>query len=103
LLIFFYALLLFPFVSFCLGHLDDSLKVMVQKNIRQYTIVFAQGFLPMKKVNIKKPFSWTNCEELDKLASLNKRINQGLTLESLRNDFEKVGELIKKDERLLDA
>ena len=60
---------------------------MTCKTIRHYTIVFAARVLPMKRVRKKKPFSWENCEVLDKLASLNRKINEGVTLQSLRNDF----------------
>ena len=41
----------------------------------------------MRKKNKKKIFSWENCEELNRLADLNRKINQGMTLTSLRNDF----------------
>jgi len=60
-------------------HRDDSLEVMVQKTIKHYTVVFNYNALPMRKVVQKKPFSWTNCEELDRLARLNKKIKSILT------------------------
>jgi hypothetical protein len=66
---------------------SDSLNVVVNKTIRHYTIIFAQGYLPTRKINKKKPFSWENDAELDKLASLNKKITEGVTLETLRKDF----------------
>jgi len=65
----------------------DTPYYMMQKTVRHYTVVFAAGVLPMKRLRKKKPFSWENCEVLDKLASLNKKINEGVTLQSLRNDF----------------
>ena len=65
----------------------DTPYYMVQKTVRHYTVVFAAGVLPMKRLRKKKPFSWENCEELNKLASLNRKINEGVTLGSLRNDF----------------
>jgi hypothetical protein len=65
----------------------DSLEVAVLKSARQYIIVFTQGLLPMRKTNKKKPFAWTNDAELDRLSELNKKINAGATLDSLRNDF----------------
>jgi len=65
----------------------DSPQVMTYKTIRHYTVVFAAGVLPMRKLKKKKPFTWENCEVLDRLASLNKKINDGVTLQSLRRDF----------------
>jgi hypothetical protein len=62
----------------------DSPEAITRKTIRQYTIIFAKGMLPMRKINKLKPFAWTNCENLDRLASLNKKINAGATPESLR-------------------
>jgi hypothetical protein len=66
---------------------QDSLDVVLLKTVRRYTIVFVQGSLPMRKTNKKKPFEWTNDAELDRLASLNKKINAGANLDSLRNEF----------------
>jgi len=68
----------------------DSTEVMTYKTVRHYTVVFVAGVLPMRKVKKKKPFTWENCEVLDRLASLNKKINKGVTLGSLRNDFAKL-------------
>jgi hypothetical protein len=65
----------------------DSPEVMTLKTIRHYTVVFAAGHLPVRKVKKKLLFSWENCEELNKLAEINRKINNGVTLESLRNDF----------------
>jgi len=65
----------------------DKLEVMANKTIKHYTIVFVQGVLPVRKKNKKKPFSWTNDAELDRLSELNKKINAGATLENLRKDF----------------
>ena len=43
----------------------------------------------MCKRDVHKPFAWTNDAELDKILLLNKKINDGETLESMRRDFEK--------------
>ena len=43
----------------------------------------------MRKRETRKPFAWTNDSELDKITALNKKINEGATLESLRRDFER--------------
>lgn len=52
-----------------------------------YTVSFAKGGLPMRRRDQQKPFAWTNDSELDSLLALNKRINEGATLETLRADF----------------
>jgi hypothetical protein len=70
----------------------DSLEAMTYKTIRHYTMVFAAGVLPVHRIHKKKFFSWENCETLNRLTELNKRINSGTTLASLRNEF---GELEK--------
>jgi hypothetical protein len=65
----------------------DTLGVSMLKTVRHYTVVFAQGVLPVRKLHPKKPFTWTNDAELDKLSALNRKINAGATLDSLRNEF----------------
>jgi hypothetical protein len=65
----------------------DTLTYSLHKTVRQYTLVFAHGVLPVRKKNKKKPFEWTNCAELDRLADLNRRINSGTTIAGLRNKF----------------
>jgi hypothetical protein len=65
----------------------DSLETMTYKTIRHYTVVFAAGVLPVRKIKKKKPFCWENCEELNRLAELNQKINAGVTLTTLRNEF----------------
>ena len=80
----------------------DSLEHNTLITVKQYTIIFARGFLPMRKVNQKKPFAWTNCEELDRLTSLNKRINEGTTLESLRNEFANLEKSVSVNEDKLE-
>ena len=79
----------------------DSPTCMVQKTIQHYTVVFAAGVLPMKKRNKKKIFCWENCEELNKLAELNRRINSGLSLKSLRNDFARLKKSVEELEGTL--
>ena len=81
----------------------DSLYVMTYKTIRHYTITFAAGVLPMKRIRKKKPFSWENCAELNRLAELNKRINAGATLTTLRNEFAALEKSVaEKEARLLE-
>ena len=66
----------------------DSPDILVLRTIRFYTVAFSDGALPMKKRNKKMPFSWSNDIELDKLTALNKKINSGATLDTLRVEFE---------------
>lgn len=66
-----------------------SPKLISVSTIRLYTIAVSNGALPLRKRDKQKPFSWKNDSELDKLLLLNQKINNGATLESLREDFEK--------------
>ena len=65
----------------------DTLTLMLHKTVRQYTVVFAHGVLPVRKKNKRKPFCWENDAELDRLAELNKKINSGATIAGLRSEF----------------
>ena len=51
----------------------------------------------MRKREQQKPYAWTNDAELDRLLLLNRKINEGATIETLRRDFsvqeQKVSEL----------
>lgn len=62
-------------------------NAIVLRTMQFYTISFAKGGLPMCRRDQKKPFAWTNDTELDSLLSLNKRINDGASLDSLHTDF----------------
>ena len=59
----------------------------VLRTMQFYTITFIKGALPMRRRDAQKPYAWTNDAELDSLLALNKRINDGASLESLRTDF----------------
>jgi hypothetical protein len=65
---------------------QNILAVTGLKTVRQYTLVFARDVLPVRRKNPKKPFSWTNDAELEKISALNKKLN-GVTLDGLRNEF----------------
>ena len=56
--------------------------------IRSYTVTFKKGLLPCHKKNKQLPFSWSNDAELDKLLTLNKKINEGATTQSMKEEFE---------------
>lgn len=62
-------------------------NAVVLRTMQFYTISFSKGGLPMRRRDQKKPFAWTNDAELDSLLSLNKRINDGASLDSLHIDF----------------
>ena len=72
----------------------DQPDIIVMRTISFYTIAFKNGALPMRKRETQKPFSWTNDSELDKITALNKKINEGATLESLRRDFERQEKIV---------
>lgn len=67
----------------------DTPKAITLQTIRFYTITFAKGALPMRKRDVHKPFAWTNDAELDKILLLNKKINEGATIDSFRSNFKK--------------
>ena len=56
--------------------------------IRFYTVTFKNGLLPCHKKIKHQPFSWTNDEELDRLLLLNRKINAGETIESMKKELE---------------
>ena len=66
---------------------QNTPKLVILRTIRFYTESFAKNALPMRKRNLKKPFSWKNDAELDRLLSLIQKINEGATLDSLRREF----------------
>jgi len=64
--------------SFTLGKLSAG-KANIEHN--------KGGKLPARKTKPKMPFTFVNDVELDRLASLNKKINEGVSIVSLRNDL----------------
>jgi hypothetical protein len=67
---------------------SENFSVIIFKTARQYTKVFGQNLLPLKKKNPQKYFSWTNDSELEKIFDLNRKLNGGaVTLESLKFNF----------------
>ena len=79
-------------------------NLRVLEMMRRYTILFSDGHFPVRKKNPKGILSWQNDAELDRLTALNAKINQGATLDSLRQDAEKkqqeVNELTERLEEL---
>ena len=79
----------------------QSLEYRVHYTVLQYVVTFKGGRLPAKKVNKKQPFTFINDVELDKLARLNKKINEGVTLTSLRQDLMLLeNSIAQKEERI---
>ena len=66
---------------------QDSLSFKVLYSVRVYMTAFRQSRLPIRKRDQLKPVMWTNDTELDAMLALNKRVQEGATLESLRHDF----------------
>lgn len=67
---------------------NDSPNIKVLTAIRFYTVSFKKGLLPCHKKHQQQPFSWSNDAELDKLLTLNKKINEGTTIQSMKEEFE---------------
>lgn len=80
----------------------DSIEVIVLRTMQFYTIAYSSGALPVRKREQKKPFSWTNDAELDRLTALNQKINSGATLESLKRDFENAESTLAEKEKVLE-
>ncbi len=56
----------------------------------------------MNKVNKNKHFSWENDAVLDNLASINKRINEGATIDTFRNECTDINSEIQEAEKAID-
>jgi len=80
----------------------NSLECRGKYAVYQYVIVFKSGRLPAKKLKPKMPFTFVNDAELDKLAALNKKINEGVTTTSLRNDLANSEKVIAQMEKRFD-
>jgi hypothetical protein len=80
----------------------NELNKMTCKTMKQYMIVFVTGTLPIRKKNKKKPFTWENDAELDRLAELNRKIDRGMTIEGLKEKYEKAETRIAFNEEQLE-
>ncbi len=81
------------------NHATHSPQVIILRTIQFYTTTFAKGALPMQKRDSKKPFSWTNDSELDKLLELNQKINSGATLETFQKNFSDLEKSVSEKEK----
>lgn len=59
----------------------------VLRMMRLYIGVVKDGRLTPRKKKTDQVYSWANDTELDRMLALNKKINNGATLQSLRQDF----------------
>jgi len=75
---------------------ENSPTYKTLTTIRFYTVTFKKGLLPCRKKFKQQPFSWTNDAELDKLLILNRKINQGATIQSMKQDFENLEQKLKE-------
>ena len=80
----------------------NSLECRGKYAVYQYVITFKSGRLPAKKLKPKMPFTFLNDAELDKLAALNRKINEGVTIGSLRNDLAKSEKVIAQMENRIE-
>ena len=56
-----------------------SLSYFNEATVKQYVLTFRKGTLPARKIRKDRPFTWINDVELDRLASLNKKIKSIFT------------------------
>jgi len=66
---------------------NNILEFRLIYTIQQYTITFKSGKLPSRKRELTMPLTFVNDVELDRLSSLNKKINDGISIQSLRNEL----------------
>jgi hypothetical protein len=87
------------------NEIDDkhSLSFFYQATVKHYFVTFRSGLLPARKIRKNKPFTWINDAELDRLASLNKKINEGVSVQSLRNDLARLEKPIAEHEAKLNG
>lgn len=81
---------------------DNLPSYKTLSTIRFYTVTFKKGLLPRRKKYQQQPFSWTNDAELDKLLLLNKKINQGATIQSMKEEFEESEKKLQEKNAALD-
>ena len=82
-----------------LNYPTDAPQIIILRTIQFYIITFVKGALPMQKRDAKKPFSWTNDFELDKLLELNQKIGSGATLETFQKEFSDLEESASEKEK----
>ncbi|MDR2532277.1 MAG: plasmid recombination protein, partial [Oscillospiraceae bacterium] len=81
----------------------DTIEYRWQYVVYQYVMTFKGGKLPARKTNPKVPFTFINDMELDRLVALNKKINDGVSIQSLRNDLANSERTITQMENRIDS
>lgn len=73
-------------------------ETIVLRTTISYFSAFTLYDFSMNKVNKNKHFSWENDVVLDNLASINKRINEGATIDTFKNDCVNLNNKIQEAE-----
>ena len=86
--------------------LKEYEKKQTETIVLRTTISYFRAFtlydFSMNKVNKNKHFSWENDAVLDNLASINKRINEGATIDTFRNECTDINSEIQEAEKAID-
>ena len=86
--------------------LKESEKKQTETIVLRTTISYFSAFtlydFSMNKVNKIKHFSWENDAVLDNLASINKRINEGATIDTFRNECTDLNSEIQEKEKAIE-
>lgn len=86
--------------------LKESEKKQTETIVLRTTISYFSAFtlydFSMNKVNKNKHFSWENDAVLDNLASINKRINEGATIDTFRNECTDLNSEIQEKEKAIE-
>ena len=77
-------------------------ETIVLRTTISYFRAFTLYDFSMNKVNKNKHFSWENDAVLDNLASINKRINEGATIDTFRNECTDINSEIQEAEKAID-
>ena len=86
--------------------LKESEKKQTETIVLRTTISYFSAFtlydFSMNKVNKNKHFSWENDAVLDGLASINKKINEGATIDTFRNECTDLNSEIQEKEKAIE-
>ena len=86
--------------------LKECEKKQTETIVLRTTISYFRAFtlydFSMNKVNKNRHFSWENDAVLDNLASINKRINEGATIDTFRNECTDINSEIQEAEKAID-
>ncbi len=89
------------------NQLKESEKKQSETIVLKTTISYFSAFtlydFSMNKVNKNKHFSWENDAVLDGLASINKKINEGATIDTFRNECTDLNSEIQEKEKAIEV